>query len=106
MVSLPNRFGGYLYAGLCRKFVHVDGIQYSYFERLPSTSPSPGQTSRTVVFVHGFSANKTMWIVMSKHLPKSWRLVMVDMPGHGESGFQPKGDYSSRGMAVKLNRVR
>lgn len=43
---------------------------------------------------------------MSKYLPKSWRLVMLDMPGHGESGFQPEGDYTARGMAVKLNRVR
>ena len=56
--------------------------------------------------MHGFSANKTMWMIMSRHLPKSWRLVMLDMPGHGESGFQPNGDYSAEGMTAKLDEVQ
>lgn len=31
---------------------------------------------------------------------------MLDMPGHGESGFDPKGDYTAHGMADKLDQVR
>lgn len=98
-----KRFGGYLYAGLSRKFIEVGDINYCYFERLPSSQPTEGESPVNVLFVHGFSANKTMWIIMSKYLPKTWRLVMVDMPGHGESSFNPGGDYSSQGMAAKLD---
>ncbi len=104
---LYSSFGGYLYAGLSRKFIQVGDIQLSYFERMPSfTKGKEVPEPTTVIFVHGFSANKTMWMIMSKHLPKEWHLVMVDMPGHGESGFNPNGDYSSYGLADKLNEVR
>lgn len=98
------RFGGYLYAGLITKSVQVGNINFSYFERPPSASDP--KNAQTLVFVHGFSANKTMWMVMSKYLPKSWRLVMVDMPGHGDSTFLRNSDYSSNGMADKLDQVR
>ena len=80
----------------------MNDFKYSYFERLPT---GPISHPVTVVFVHGFSANKTMWMVMSKYLPQEWRLVMVDMPGHGESSFKTGSDYSSHGMADKLNGV-
>ena len=117
------RFGGYLYAGLHRKFVQVGSINYSYFERPPSgsgsgsgsaTAAAASSTTRsnsnnsssncggawagaggkgpvTLLFVHGFSANKTMWMIVSKHMPREWRLVMLDMPGHGESSFDAEG---------------
>ena len=81
----------------------VGDIRYSYFERLPT---SPSSHPITAVFMHGFSANKTMWIVMSKYLPLDWRLVMLDMPGHGESSFKSGSDYTPRGMSDKLNEVR
>ena len=81
----------------------IGDIKYCYFERLPTV---PSSHPITVLFVHGFSANKTTWMVMSKCLPPDWRLVMVDMPGHGESSFKSGSDYTSRGMSDKLNEVR
>ena len=32
--------------------------------------------------------------------------MMVDMPGHGESSFDPNGDYTAHGMADFLDQVR
>jgi len=43
---------------------------------------------------------------MAPHFPSEWRIVMVDMPGHGESSFISGDDYSSKGMARKLHDVR
>ena len=95
-------------AGLSRKFLTVDGIDYSYFERAGTTkTDSNGQRKEppTLLFLHGFTANKTMWMIMSKYLPKEWRIVMLDMPGHGESTFKPNNDYSPLGLAEKIHSV-
>lgn len=109
------RFGGYLVAGLSRKFLTVDGIEYSYFERAgsakvtdSSSSSSSGQKKTeptTLLFLHGFTANKTMWMIMSNYLPKEWRIVMLDLPGHGDSSFKPNNDYSALGLANKVHSV-
>lgn len=96
-------------AGLSRKFLTVDGIEYSYFERAGTVTTDSSGRSRepaTLLFLHGFTANKTMWMVMSKYLPKEWRIVMLDMPGHGESSFKPNDDYSALGLAKKIHSVR
>ena len=97
-------------AGLSRKFLTVDGIEYSYYERAGTankTDSSGGGTGEptTLLFLHGFTANKTMWMVMSKYLPKDWRIIMLDMPGHGESSFKPNNDYSALGLAEKIHSV-
>lgn len=104
-----HRFGGYLVAGLSRKFLTVDGIEYSYFERAGTVKADSSGRSKeptTLLFLHGFTANKTMWMFMSKYLPKEWRIVMLDMPGHGESSFKPNNDYSALGLAEKIHSVR
>ena len=101
-LTFLSRFGGYLLAGLSRKFIEVGNIKYSYFEwKPPPTQSAPV----TVLFIHGFSGCKTMWMVMAKYLPKEWHLVMLDMPGHGETSFNLNDDYSSTGLATKLNQV-
>ena len=95
-------------AGLRRKFLTVDGIEYSYFERAGVAQTDIDGRVReptTLLFLHGFTANKTMWMVMSKYLPKEWRIVMLDMPGHGESSFKPNNDYSALGLAEKIHSV-
>ncbi|MEP0547516.1 MAG: alpha/beta fold hydrolase [Rhodothermales bacterium] len=57
----------------------------AYLER-----EAPGQT---VVLLHGFAANKDNWVRFVPHLPDSLRLVVPDMPGHGESTFDPAATY-------------
>ena len=96
-------FGGYLVAGLYRKFLQLDNSSFCYYER---PAPFPDQhKATTVLLLHGFTANKTMWMVVSKFLPKDWRIVVLDLPGHGESSFTPDGNYSAFGLAQKLHEV-
>ena len=38
-------------------------------------------------------------------LPREWRILVLDMPGHGESSFDPTLDYSPPGMADKVHMV-
>ena len=96
-------FGGYLVAGLYRKFLQLDNSSFCYYER---PAPIPDQhKATTVLLLHGFTANKTMWMVVSKFLPKDWRIVVLDLPGHGESSFTSDGNYSAFGLAQKLHDV-
>ena len=96
-------FGGYLVAGLYRKFLQLDNSSFCYYER---PAPIPDQhKATTVLLLHGFTVNKTMWMVVSKFLPKDWRIVVLDLPGHGESSFTSDGNYSAFGLARKLHDV-
>lgn len=90
---------------MTRKFIEVEGICYSYFERTPVGDSDNEGEPVTVLFLHGFTANKTMWMLMSKYLPKEWRLIMLDLPGHGESSFKSGSNYSALGFAHKMNEV-
>jgi abhydrolase domain-containing protein 6 len=58
--------------------VDVDGIHISYLER-----PGPGET---IVLIHGFSADKDNWIRFARYLPREYRVIALDLPGHGDSG--------------------
>ena len=38
-----------------------------------------------VIFLHGFLENQTMWKDIISDLPKKYRAITLDLPGHGES---------------------
>lgn len=39
-----------------------------------------------VVFLHGFLENQSMWHRLAGDLPKKYRKITLDLPGHGQSG--------------------
>jgi pimeloyl-ACP methyl ester carboxylesterase len=62
--------------------VSSDGVQVRYEFR--------GKGEPTLIFVHGWCCDRTYW---SEHLPyfaKKYRVVAIDLAGHGESGFNRK----------------
>jgi pimeloyl-ACP methyl ester carboxylesterase len=52
----------------------------------------------TVLLLHGLGASKISWLPVLPELSRSYRLVVPDLPGHGESD-KPRGDYSMRRYA-------
>ena len=42
-------------------------------------------TGRVVVFLHGFLESHEMWRYYESHLPKRFRSISIDLPGHGKS---------------------
>ncbi len=63
----------------------------------------------TLVFLHGWGSSLQFWIPVSKLLTKSYRIILVDLPGFGKSmpfQFQPDiPDYTEfiRKFASSLN---
>jgi pimeloyl-ACP methyl ester carboxylesterase len=47
-----------------------------------------GSGNPTLVFVHAWCCNKTHWKSQISHFAKKYRLVAIDLGGHGESGLE------------------
>ncbi len=64
-----------------------------------------GQGGPALVLIHGWSCDHTMWRFNTPELSKKYKLVLVDMPGHGNSG-RPRVDYTFdflvRGVAAAI----
>ena len=41
-----------------------------------------------LVFIHGWGMNSAVWSSMTGELSQRYRLTMIEMPGHGHSGYQ------------------
>jgi len=61
-----------------------DGITLAYEER--------GSGSPAVVFVHGWTCNRSFFAPQAEHFAAQHRVVSVDLRGHGESD-KPQGAY-------------
>ena len=88
--------------GATTSSVTVKGLDISYLDTKPEKFSSD---SPTVVFVHGFTSNKLAWIRTIWALPKSWRVVVLDLPGHGDSGFRDDLSYSTSDLMKLLHEV-
>lgn len=45
------------------------------------------------VMLHGFSANKDNWVRFAGHLTDTFHVVALDLPGHGDSFYDPDMPY-------------
>jgi pimeloyl-ACP methyl ester carboxylesterase len=59
-----------------------DGVQIAY----ASYGAGDGVDAPTVVLVHGWSGNRGYWAHQIEFLAERYRVVAVDLGGHGESG--------------------
>ena len=68
-----------------RKRVTVGRKQISYLESEPSAPQSRQRPLRTVVFLHAFPLQATMWDSNLAAVPDGWRGLAPDLRGFGES---------------------
>ena len=79
-------------AGLEKKYIQMDNYNLAYLE---------GGQGETIVFIHGFGAEKDYWTPMSKYL-KEYHVVIPDLPGSGES---EKLDNMSFDIEAQADRI-
>lgn len=65
-------------SGLREHSIEAGGARVVYF--------AGGRGARTMVLVHGVNDQAGSWSSVVPELVKSFRVVTVDLPGHGESG--------------------
>jgi abhydrolase domain-containing protein 6 len=66
-------------AGLSRKQIQLSFGEVAYFEKTGK------ENGRTLVLLHGAGADKNSWCRFAKYLSSDDRVIVPDLPGHGDS---------------------
>jgi pimeloyl-ACP methyl ester carboxylesterase len=82
-------------AGLEKYEIQVDDHSWVYLE---------GGGGETILFVHGFGADKDRWGPLLIDLSGSHRLIVPDLPGFGESSQVQSASYDIPSQVKRLNR--
>ncbi len=73
-----------------------DGVRISY--------TSEGQGEPTIVFIHGWTCDHTHWRFQVPEFRKSFRVITIDLPGHGASGAD-RNSWSIDGLGADVAAV-
>jgi pimeloyl-ACP methyl ester carboxylesterase len=65
-----------------------------------------GHGAKTVIFVHGWTCDSTSWASQVPVLSRKYRVVTLDLPGHGRSQAPPDGKFSMELFARAVESVR
>lgn len=79
-----------------KTFTTTDNITFHYYEAGKSDAP-------TLVLVHGFSADKDNWLRFARHFSDNYHVIIPDLPGHGETGYDPKLAYDIPSQVARLH---
>lgn len=63
------------------------------------------EDAQAIILVHGLNAHCRNWYYQRKHFEKSYRLIMMDLPGMGKSTRPANKDYSLTKLASDLQAV-
>lgn len=76
----------------------VDGIKIH--------SSRVGKGPKTVILVHGWTCDESTWNSQVPELSKEFRVITLDLPGHGRSGSPKDGKLSMDLFARAVEAVR
>src|SRR5215471_7058624 len=65
-----------------------------------------GKGPNTVVFIHGWTCNETSWSPQVPVFQKDYRVVTIDLPGHGKSEFVKDKTLTMDVFARAIEAVR
>jgi len=80
-------------AGMKEKSLDVDDLHLSYLD---------GGSGGNILMLHGFGSNKDSWNRFARHLTNKFRVVAVDLPGHGDSTSSLDNTYDVQSQARRL----
>jgi pimeloyl-ACP methyl ester carboxylesterase len=69
---------------------------------LLQNSPSEKQT---IIMLHGFSADKMIWLRFARFFTKKYHVIIPDLAGHGDTGFDKDWDYSGPAQAERIVKL-
>jgi len=65
-----------------------------------------GSGPKTIVFVHGWTCDESSWSNQVPVFDKGYRVVTLDLPGHGKSGSPKNGPLTMELFAKSIEAVR
>jgi sigma-B regulation protein RsbQ len=76
----------------------VDGINIHW--------TSAGKGKKAVILVHGWTSDESAWAAQVPALAAKYRVITLDLPGHGKSGSPADGKFSMDLFARAVDSVR
>lgn len=58
-----------------------------------------------ILMLHGFSADKDVWARFARHFADGHQVIIPDLAGHGETGYQPDWKYSIPAQSERLVKL-
>jgi pimeloyl-ACP methyl ester carboxylesterase len=86
------------FAAFCLSGATVDGINIHW--------TSHGKGNKTVILIHGWTGDETIWASQIPALAEKYRVITIDLPGHGKSGSPADGKFSMDLFARSIDAVR
>ncbi len=83
--------------GLHKETVVVDGVPIVLYR-------SKGQ-GEPILMLHGYSADKDVWLRFARHFASTHQVIIPDMAGHGETGFKADWSYTVPDQAARLVKL-
>jgi len=65
-----------------------------------------GKGPKTIVFVHGWACDESSWNDQVPFFEKNYRVITLDLPGHGKSGSPTSGPLTMDLFARSIEAVR
>lgn len=72
------------------------------FGKIVYLSNDVTEKKESIVMLHGFAADKDTWVRFAKDLSDDYRLIIPDLPGHGESTQEFSLNYGIQEQAKRL----
>ena len=89
-------------AGLKKQCLKItDELQISFLERNGNIT-----NGHVLLFVHGFTGDKGIFCDTVSYLPPKFHVILIDLPGHGESKpDDDKSDYRPSALVDYVHQV-
>ncbi|MGQ4277210.1 alpha/beta fold hydrolase [Pseudidiomarina sp. E22-M8] len=94
-----NRLEAMFY-GFEKTAVPVGDLTFSVYRREGTEAAAP-----TLVLLHGYTASKELWLRFANQLDDRYPILIPDLAGHGETGFDPQWSYRPSAQASGLERL-
>ena len=90
----------------CALLLTAPGLWAAAVDGLKIHSSRAGKGPKTVILVHGWTCDETTWSEQVPVLAKHYRVVTLDLPGHGKSDSPADGKLSMDLFARAVEAVR
>ena len=84
--------------GLQRSKIDIGEMEISLYHNKITDRP-------TIVMLHGFSADKDCWVRFARYFRKDFNIVIPDMAGHGDTGYDQSWDFTIPAQAQRLAKL-
>ncbi|MFC3093519.1 alpha/beta hydrolase [Alteromonas sediminis] len=89
-----NRAEAALY-GLKKQTLNLDGIHHKVWTSSNKNKPA-------LLLIHGFSATHAVWLRFARHLTDKFYVIIPELAGHGQTGFEKHWDYSVPAQSARM----